>query len=49
MLLNNKKLSISPITTHIDVKEISKKIKSKTIINKILNIHKWFKKIKYLS
>ena len=44
MLLNNKKLSISPITTHIDVKEISKKIKSKTIMNKILNIHKWFKK-----
>ena len=44
MLLFNKKLSISPITTHVDIKDISKKINSKTIFNKVFNIHKWFKK-----
>ena len=44
MLLFNKKLSISPITTHVDIKDISKKINSKNIIGKIFNIHKWFKK-----
>mgnify|MGYP001265601454 CR=1 FL=1 len=49
MLLINKKLSISPITTHIDVKDVFKKIKSKIIIKKILTIHKWFKKYKYIS
>ena len=44
MLLFNKKLSISPITTHVDIKDVSKKINSKTIFNKVFNIHKWFKK-----
>ena len=33
-----------PITTHIDVKEISKKINSKKIIKKVLAANEWFKK-----
>ena len=30
-----------PITTHIDIKDVSRKIK-KIIINKIITINKWF-------
>ena len=45
MLIRNKKLSITPITTHIDVKEISKKINKNLIINKTKTINLWFKKI----
>jgi 4-hydroxy-L-threonine phosphate dehydrogenase PdxA len=44
MLIRNNKLSVSPITTHIDVKEIAKKINKKKIINKITTIDTWFKK-----
>ena len=44
MLIANKKLSVSPITTHIDIKQVSKKIKTTTIINKIKTINYWFKK-----
>ena len=29
MLIKNKKLSVSPITTHIDIKDVSKKYKQK--------------------
>ena len=45
MLIRNKKLSVSPITTHIDVENISKQIKKKTIIIKIKTINKWFIKL----
>ena len=45
MLIRNKKLSVSPITTHIDVKNISKQIKKETIIIKIKTINKWFIKL----
>ena len=38
MLISNKKLSVSPITTHIDIKDISKKLNSKIIITKIKTI-----------
>ncbi len=44
MLIRNKKLAVSPITTHIDVKDISKSIKSQVIINKVLTIHNFYKK-----
>ena len=44
MLIQNKKLSVSPVTTHIDIKNISKKIDKKIIINKIKTIDKWYKK-----
>ena len=46
MLINNEKLSVSPITTHLDLREISKKLKAKNIIKKITTINNWFKKYK---
>ncbi len=42
MLIYNKKLSVSPITTHIRVKNISKNISKKLIVNKLLTINKFF-------
>ena len=44
MLLRNKYLSVCPVTTHIDVKDIKKKLKSKLIIKKINTISNWYKK-----
>jgi 4-hydroxy-L-threonine phosphate dehydrogenase PdxA len=44
MLISNKKISVSPITTHIDINQISKKIKKNLIINKVKTIQYWFKK-----
>ncbi len=44
MLIHNKKISVTPITTHIDIKNVSKSIKIKNIVNKSLTIEKWFKK-----
>ena len=43
MLIGNNKLSVAPLTTHIDVKEVSKKINKKLIFNKIMTIQSWFK------
>ena len=43
MIIRNKKLSVCPITTHIDVREISKKINSKIIVNKLKTIETWYK------
>ena len=44
MLIGNKKLLVCPITTHIDIKNISKKLSTNLIIKKSLKIDKWFKK-----
>tara|TARA_X000001036_G_scaffold362307_2_gene345860 strand:- start:783 stop:1745 length:963 start_codon:yes stop_codon:yes gene_type:complete len=44
MLLKNDKISISPITTHVDIKQIHKIINSKLIVTKVKTIDKWFKK-----
>jgi len=44
MLIRNKKLSVSPLTTHIDINQISRKIKSSLIINKVKTIDRCFKK-----
>ena len=44
MLIKNKNLSVIPITTHIDIKEISKKISSKKIITKVISANDWFKR-----
>ncbi len=44
MLITNKKLSICPITTHVDLKDVVKKITSKKIINKVKTIKNWYKK-----
>ena len=43
MLLYNKKLSVSPLTTHINVNQIAKKINKNLIIKKILTINNWYK------
>ena len=44
MLIYNKKLSVSPITTHLPIKLVSKKINKAEITNKIKLIHKFYKK-----
>tara|TARA_B100001248_G_scaffold172182_1_gene130497 strand:- start:18281 stop:19243 length:963 start_codon:yes stop_codon:yes gene_type:complete len=43
MLISNKNFSVSPITTHIDLKDVSKKINKNIIIKKVKTINKWFK------
>ena len=45
MLIKSKKISVSPITTHLDLKDVPKKISSKLIIKKIITINNWFKNI----
>ncbi len=42
MIIFNKKLSVSPITTHIKLKDVSKNISKNKIINKINVINKFF-------
>ena len=44
MLIYNKSLSVSPITTHIKIKNVSKKITKKNIIDKSLTINNFYKK-----
>ncbi len=44
MLIKSNTLSVSPITTHLDIKEISKKINKVRIQNKIKTIVKWYKR-----
>ena len=43
MLIYNRKLAVNPITTHVDIKQVSKKIKTKLLVNKVITIHKWYK------
>mgnify|MGYP001161446340 CR=1 FL=1 len=42
MLIHNKKLSVCPVTTHVDIKQVSKKLNSNVIIKKINTINSWF-------
>ena len=44
MIIKNKKLMVSPITTHLDLKLISNKINKNLIIKKINVINDWYKK-----
>ena len=44
MLIYNKKLSVSPLTTHIPIKEVNKKINKTKIINKVKTIRDFYKK-----
>ncbi len=44
MLIFNKQLSVCPITTHIPINQVSKKIKRQIIITKIKNINEFYKK-----
>ena len=44
-MIKGKNFSVCPITTHLDLKNVSKKIKKKVIINKIKVIQKSFYKM----
>ena len=44
MLIYNKKLSVSPITTHIKIKKISGKIIKKINFDKLVTINEFFLK-----
>ena len=44
MIIYNKKLSVCPLTTHIPVKYVSKKISKTEIINKVKLISLFWKK-----
>ena len=43
MLIFNKKLSVCPVTTHIDLKQVSPNLKMNTLIKKIIKIDNWYK------
>ena len=45
MLIHNKKLSVVPITTHIDLEKVSKTINKKLIENKMKTLNKFYIKI----
>ena len=49
MLIKSDKLTVCPITTHLDIKDISKKLTGSLIVNKIKTINQWYKKNKKLS
>ena len=44
MLISNEKLSVSPITTHINIKQVASQVSRISIINKVKTIELWFKK-----
>ena len=43
MLIYNKTLSVSPLTTHIKLNDVSKNISKKKIIRKILTLNNFYK------
>ena len=43
MLIKGKNFSVLPITTHIRVKDVAKKINFKLIVKKVLTLDSWFK------
>ena len=45
MLIYNRNLSVVPVTTHLDIKDVSSKISTKKIIKKINTINNYYKKI----
>jgi len=45
MLIYNKYLSVCPVTTHLPIKQVTKKINKKVIAEKILLINNFYKKI----
>ena len=44
MLIYNEKLSVCPLTTHLPLKNVSKKINRKLIIEKVKLIDDFYKK-----
>ncbi len=49
MLIFNKRLSVSPITTHLPINDISKKLKKSSIIEKIILVNDFYKKFFHLN
>jgi 4-hydroxythreonine-4-phosphate dehydrogenase len=47
MLIYNPKISVSPITTHLPIKYVTKNLNKKKIINNVLEINKFY--LKYLK
>jgi 4-hydroxythreonine-4-phosphate dehydrogenase len=45
MLIHNKQLSVVPLTTHIEVKNVTSKIKFNLIITKIITLNKFYFKL----
>ena len=45
MLIYNKYLSVCPVTTHLPIKQVTKKINKKIIAEKIILINNFYKKI----
>ena len=45
MLIYNKKISVSPLTTHIPIKFVAKSLTKTKIINNVTKIHKFYKDI----
>ena len=45
MMIYNKKLSVVPITTHINIKEISKSLHRELIVKKVKTLNKYYFKI----
>ena len=45
MLIYNNKLSVSPLTTHIPIKYVTKKISKLKLINNILSINKFYNSV----
>lgn len=43
MLIFNKELSVSPITTHLPLNKVTKNIKKQIIVNKIITINRFYK------
>jgi len=49
MIIFKKELSVSPITTHLPIEKVKKKLTTKNIINKILLIDNFYKKYFFKS
>ena len=45
MLIYNKKLSVSPLTTHMPISKVSKDVKKMDITNKIMKINEFYLKV----
>ncbi len=43
MLIKNSQLAVSPLTTHLNLSQVSKQIKKDLIIKKVITINDWYK------
>lgn len=46
MLISSRYFAVCPITTHLNIKSVSRNIHQTKIINKVITINNWFKKYK---